>query len=332
LAGFSVRLSEITIVVEWENPRDVDSEWTDRAMRALADELAREGASAENRPTVLYLFDTLALDDTSVRDSILRSAPDLEDLATVKVIPTEGLAYYQLKNQGIALTTTPYVVLLDSDASPQPGWLAGLLRPFERPEIMAVSGVTSLETHNAVSRSMALIWIFDLPSEHERLRGQINIHANNCAFRTDFFQKNPFPNTPAFKKQCGLWLADIVERGFGFERTPEAYCRHAPHSGMRFVVWRAIQSGFDRDAKAKLQGQGRFARVARGLRVWIKKTGRSTGRILAHHSEVDMPAYQVPISLVVAWTYVLSIASAQILSATIDGVPDSFRLRWADSS
>jgi hypothetical protein len=332
LADFRTPLAEVTIVIEWENPRDVGSVWTDRAMRSLAEELAREGAVASDKPTVLYLFDTEVLDEASVRRSIARSAPELDELASLRVIPTPGLTYYQLKNHGVALTETPYVILLDSDVSPQPGWLRGLLRPFEDPQIMAVSGVTSLESHDLISRTMALIWIFDLPSEHENSRGEPNVHANNSAFRTRFFQENPFPNTLAFKKQCGLWLADILERGFGFERTPEAYCRHAPHSGLRFVLWRGIQSGFDRDIKAALEDKGRLARIATAARVWIKKTWRSTRRILVNRREVDMPFYEVPAALLVAWLYTFCLAAAQATSAILDGVPDSFRLRWTELS
>jgi len=294
LADFRTLLAEVTIVIEWENPRDVGSVWTDRAMRSLAEELAREGAAASDKPTVLYLFDTEVLDETSVRRSIERSAPELDELASLRVIPTPGLTYYQLKNHGVALTETPYVILLDSD--------------------------------------VALIWIFDLPSEHENSRGEPNVHANNSAFRTRFFQENPFPNTLAFKKQCGLWLADILERGFGFERTPEAYCRHAPHSGLRFVLWRGIQSGFDRDIKAALEDKGRLARIATAARVWIKKTWRSTRRILVNRREVDMPFCEVPAALLVAWLYTFCLASAQATSAILDGVPDSFRLRWTESS
>ena len=178
MTDFRIDLSEVTIVIEWENPRDVDAIWTDRAVRALADELAREGADAKGKPSLLYLFDAEVFDEASLRDSIARSAPELDELASLRTIPTPGLSYYQLKNRGVSLAETPYVVLLDSDVCPQPGWLRGLLRPFEDPRIMAVSGVTSLESHDLVSRTMALIWIFDLPSEHEKSRGDANVHAN----------------------------------------------------------------------------------------------------------------------------------------------------------
>jgi len=327
-----IGLSEVTIVIEWENPRDVDSAWTDRAMRALADELAGAGSTSDDQPTVLYLFDPEVLDELSIHDSIERSAPELIDLAFVRAIPAPGLTYYQLKNQGVALAETRYVILLDSDVCPQPGWLSGLLRPFSDPEVMVVSGVTSLEYVDVVSRTMALIWIFDLPSEHQKSRHKDSMHANNAAFRTQFFQKNPFPDTPAFKKQCGLWLADITNRGFGFERTAEAECRHAPHAGFSFVLWRGIQSGFDRDAKATLEGSGRFARILYAMRVWVKKTWRSTRRILIHRREVGMPLYEIPVSLAVAWLYCSCLASAQAISAILDGVPDSFRLRWSELS
>ncbi len=324
-------LSNITIVIEWENIRDVDSEWTDRGIRALVDELERESEAGTGQPTVLYLFDSEILNESSVLDSIERTSPQLFDLAIVRVISAPGLSYYQLKNRGVSLAETAYVILLDSDVCPEQGWLRGLLRPFSNPQIMAVAGVTALASHDLVSRTMALVWIFDLPSEHQKSVGKTNIHANNCAFRTAFFQQNPFPDSAAFKKQCGLWLADIVERGFGFERTAEARCRHAPHAGLSFVVWRGVQAGFDRDAKAKLQGKGRGARALYMIRIWLKKLWRSTYRILIHRREVKLPLYQLPMALLVAWLYFSSVAIAQSFSVLCDGVPNSLRLRWSES-
>ena len=330
--SFDFDLDEITIAIEWENPRDVGSRWTDRAIAALDAEIAREQARASGRPTVLYLFDSKAIDPDSIRQGLVRSAPELERRAVLRLVSTDGLTYYQLKNRGVELATTPFTILLDSDACPQPGWLRGLLAPFADPRTMAVSGVTSLEPLDLISRTMAMVWIFDLPSEHARSRGRQQMHANNFAVRTDFFTANPFPNTTAFKKQCGIWLADIVKRGFAFERTPEALVLHAPHSGFVFILWRAVQAGLDRDAKAKLEGRGRFARLAYPGQVFFKKNLRAARRIIAHHREVGLPAWQIPFSIAVGWSYYSTLAGAQLISAVLGGLPESARLRWIEST
>lgn len=325
-------LDQITIAIEWENPRDVESHWIDGAIAALEAELVRERAYAPGSPTVLYLYDATVIDPESIRHAIARNALNLESIASLRLVPTEGLTYYQLKNHAAELATTPFIAFIDSDACPAPHWLRGLLRPFSDPRTKAVAGVTSVATRDLLSRTLALVWIFDLPSEHARARGQKRLHANNFAVRSDFFRENPFPNTAAFKKQCGIWVADIVERGFGFERTPEALALHAPHAGYKFLLWRAVQAGLDRDAKAELEGRSRLTRIAYAAQVFFKKNLRSTRRIVKHHREVALPFWQIPAALAVAWAYYSTLAGTQMVSAVLGGLPDSLRVRWVESA
>jgi hypothetical protein len=325
-------LDSITIAIEWENPRDVGTRWTDRALVALHEEIAREQKRSPGRPAILFLYDANAIDPESIRQGLSRACPALESRADVQLVATDGLTYYQLKNRGAELAKTPFTILLDSDACPQPGWLCGLLAPFADPRMMAASGVTSLEPLDLISRTMAMVWIFDLPSEHPRSRGRQQMHANNFAVRTRFFTQNPFPNTPAFKKQCGIWLADVVERGFGFERVPDALVLHAPHSGFVFILWRAVQAGLDRDAKAKLEGRSRLARLGYAAQVFFKKNLRSARRIVSHHREVDLPVWLIPCSIAVAWSYFSTLAGAQLVSAVLDGLSESARVRWIEST
>jgi hypothetical protein len=101
------------------------------------------------------------------------------------------------------------------------------LKPFADPEIMAVGGFTVLGYDDLLSKTMALSWIFDLADEKEKTVKRHKIHANNCAVRTDFFRANPFPDLPAFKKQCGFWLRDLSARGHQYMRTAEARTVHA---------------------------------------------------------------------------------------------------------
>lgn len=331
-SAHALDLASITIAIEWENPRDVGTHFTDRALAALDAEIEREQKHSPGRPAVLFLYDAHAIDPESIRRGLARACPALEGRAEVRLVATDGLTYYQLKNRGAELAGTPFTILLDSDASPQPGWLRGLIEPFADPRLMAVSGVTSLEPLDLISRTMAMVWIFDLPSEHPRSRGRQQMHANNFAVRSDFFRKHPFPNTPAFKKQCGLWLADIVAQGFGFLRTPDALVLHAPHSGFVFILWRAVQAGLDRDAKAKLEGRGRIARLAYAVQVFFKKNLRAARRIVAHHREVELPLALVPVSIAIAWSYYSTLAGAQLVSAVLDGLPESARVRWIEST
>ncbi len=297
-------LPPVTIVVEWENALDVEDFWTHRAMRAFAAELARCRDRMSARPRIMYLYDRNRVSENDIRGTIAAVAPELAELGELELVPTPGLTYYKLKNHGVARTTTDLVVMLDSDAAPEPGWLPGLLAPFADPEVMAVGGFTVLGHNNLLSRVMALIWIFHLRSEREITKRRKKINANNCAFRTAFFKANPWPDLPAFKKQCGFWLRDIEKRGIRWVRTVDAMTVHAPHPGIEFLTWRAWTAGLDRDFQAcQTVTRTRFGRLGFALWFWFKKSLRATHRIITKGREVDLPLWQLPPALALAYFY-----------------------------
>ncbi len=207
-------LPAITIVIEWENAIDVEDKWTRAAMAALEREIADVVPKMAAKPRIMYLYDKNSVDPAVIEKALASTAPHLKDLADLEVIPTDGLTYYELKNYGISQANTELSIMLDSDAAPQPGWLENLLKPFADPDIMAVGGFTVLGYDDLLSKTFALSWIFDLREERSKTVKREKIHANNCAVRTDFFRENPFPDLPAFKKQCGFWLRDLSARGY----------------------------------------------------------------------------------------------------------------------
>src|SRR5947209_5580205 len=44
------------------------------------------------------------------------------------------------RNTGASLASTPYIAFLDDDAHARPGWLEGLLAPFEDPSVVGSGG------------------------------------------------------------------------------------------------------------------------------------------------------------------------------------------------
>lgn len=297
----AARIPPVTIIVEWENAIDVGDTWTDAAMAGLQAELKRAEPLMSAKPAVTYLYDRNAVDPAVIERSLARNAPGLRKLANLEILPTDGLTYYKLKNFGIARSKTPISVMLDSDAAPQPGWLENLLTPFADPKIMAVGGFTVLGHEDLLSKTMALSWIFNLPSERDKTVKRAKIHANNCAVRTDFFNANPFPDLPTFKKQCGFWLRDIDARGFGFTRTADAMTVHAPHPGYFFLIWRAWTMGLDRDYQAfQTVTRSRAGRIGHAFSFFGKKVGKSWARIAIKGDAVDLPLWQRPFAMVIA--------------------------------
>lgn len=309
-------LPPVTIIIEWENAIDVEDHWAKRAMSTFQDELERCHNRMSEKPRVMYLYDETAVQASTIQSVIDQVAPRLKDLADLELVPTPGLTYYKLKNHGVARAKTDFVVMLDSDAGPQPGWLEGLLKPFADKDVMAVGGFTVLGHEDLLSKTMALSWIFNLPSERSETVKRHKIHANNCAFRTKFFQQNPFPDLPAFKKQCGFWLRDIEARGIKWVRTADAMTIHAPHPGYKFIFWRAWTAGLDRDFQAyHTVTKSRLGRLGYSFYFFGAKVLRSWKRILFKGGEVDLPAWQRPFAMLLSLGYFGILLVAELWSS-----------------
>ncbi|HEY4071245.1 MAG TPA: glycosyltransferase [Sphingomicrobium sp.] len=288
-------LPAVTIVIEWENAIDVDDKWTRAAMAALQREIADIAPRMSAKPRIMYLFDKNAVEPKVIEDALASTAPRLRELADLEIIPTDGLTYYKLKNYGIGQSKTDLSIMLDSDAAPQPGWLENLLKPFADPKIMAVGGFTVLGYDDLLSKTFALGWIFDLREERSKTVKREKIHANNCAVRTDFFRENPFPDLPAFKKQCGFWLRDLTAKGYDYTRTADAMTVHAPHPGYKFLAWRAWTMGLDRDYQAfQIATRSRLGRLGFAFKFFGGKVGKGWWRIWTRGKNVDLPVWQMP--------------------------------------
>ena len=202
--------------------------------------------------------------------------------------------------------------MLDSDAAPQPGWIENLLKPFADPDIMAVAGFTFLGHDDFLSQTMALSWIFDLHDEGRKTVKRHKIHANNSAVRTDFFRENPFPDLPAFKKQCGFWLRDFTARGYRYARTAGAMTVHAPHPGFRFLAWRAWTMGLDRDYQAFQTATALAPRPDRPSPSVLRRQGRQV--VVAHRTkgrQVDLPVWQRPGAMMITSAFMESASPAR---------------------
>jgi hypothetical protein len=310
------KLPPITSLIEWENAIDVEDKWTDRAMQALESELAAARGLMPVPPRVMYLYDRDRVEEGLILRTIAKVAPRIPELCKLEMVPSPGLTYYKLKNYGVARTETEFVVMLDSDAAPQPGWLPGLLSPFADPEVMAVGGFTVLAYDDLLSKVLALIWIFHLRGDRKVTLQRKKINANNCAFRTEFFKANPWPDLPAFKKQCGFWLRDIEKRGIKWVRTVDAMTVHAPHPGYAFYIWRAWTAGTDRDFQTYHAGYTtRLGRLGYAVFFWLKRTSRSIQRILTRGHEVDLRWWEMPAALLVGSVYYAVLFAGQVWGA-----------------
>jgi hypothetical protein len=329
-------LPAVTLVIEWENAIDVEDEWTHKAMGALSREIEAAGPRMPARPRIMYLYDETAVPAGTVEKVLDEVAPQLRQLATVEIVPTPGLSYYKLKNFGIARSTTDLTVMLDSDAAPEPGWLESLLKPFADPEVMVVGGFTVLGVNDFLSRTMALSWVFNLAHERDKTTKRNKIHVNNCAVRTDFFRTHEFPDMPAFKKQCVFWLRGLTSEGHKYVRTADAMAIHAPHPGVKFLIWRAWTGGMDADFLAyQTITQSRLGRFGYAFSYFGRKLFRSWRNILVKGDKVGLPVWQRPFAMAVSLCfYLVTLAGhlSSVATRSFTPLPDRFRRVAAPAS
>jgi hypothetical protein len=203
--------------------------------------------------------------------------------------------------------------MVDSDAAPQPNWLRNLLLPFADPDVMVVGGFTVLGANDLLSRTMALSWVFNLAHERDKTTKRQKVHVNNCAVRTGFFQAHPFPDLPAFKKQCVFWLRGLSAQGHKFVRTADAMVTHAPHPGVKFLAWRAWTGGMDSDYLGfQTVSRSRLGRFAFAFRYFARKLWRSWRNIVRHGSKVGLPVWQRPAAMLISLAYYLVTLAGQI--------------------
>ena len=105
----------------------------ERLLRGCLDALARQQTSA---PFLTWVVDNASTD---------QSVALLErEYPWVRVIRnTENLGFAGGNNTALRQVTTPYAVLLNNDATPEPDWLEQLLAPFTQPGSERLAAVTS---------------------------------------------------------------------------------------------------------------------------------------------------------------------------------------------
>ena len=116
--------SATVVVVNWNGER-----W----LRPCLDALARQQTDRT--------YDTWVVDNASTDGSLAlleREYPGVRVLRN-----TENLGFAGGNNTALRHVTTPYAVLLNNDATPEPDWLERVLAPFDAPGASRLGAVTS---------------------------------------------------------------------------------------------------------------------------------------------------------------------------------------------
>jgi hypothetical protein len=118
------------------------------ALRLTVEGLARQDFEGP----VEFLLVEAAAASRAIPPEILQILPGL------KVVRAEGKTSYDFKNAGAQAAGSPFVVLLDADCAPHPGWLRAVMEHRrQHPRAAVISGRTLYKGEGLLPRVLALL-------------------------------------------------------------------------------------------------------------------------------------------------------------------------------
>jgi hypothetical protein len=200
---------EASVVVESYNHLERPS--IERVARALG--AAAQLVAAHGRAELL-------LADASGDPALAALAARFPGLRRVEAV---GLDYDAAKLRAAAEARGEFVVYLDGDCVPEPGWLEAHLAPLRSGEAQATAGFTRYEGGFRAALQTILDFGFLLPLQPR----EVGCYAsNNAGFRRALLREAP-PPPGALRCRCYAHAQLLARRGTPVRLVPEARNRHA---------------------------------------------------------------------------------------------------------
>ncbi len=303
----------ISIVIESDNLMFSDPARLRRSLELLEDQVRQVPealrfnafALSIERPVEVVLIAAGDLgrsgSDQQEIEELLEGPPERGALLEVRRVITSGVRYFDQKNLGVEKAAGELIVFLDSDVVPEEGWLRELLRPLADPSVEVVGGNTYVGFDDLYSRAMALNWFFDLRAAGP-VQTRHRFYANNVAFRRATIERFRYETVAGTSRGASVDLASrILAAEIPIHYQPESRVAHPAPNGLRHFVRRAVAQG--RDNVLLVRRGGRTRRTWQALwhfQLWIRHSVRVT---LRQHRRVDLPVWQIPFALTVAFVY-----------------------------
>jgi cellulose synthase/poly-beta-1,6-N-acetylglucosamine synthase-like glycosyltransferase len=232
-----------------------------------------------------------------------RVPDDLQQiLPGLRVVRTPGKTSYDFKNAGAAAAASDFVVLLDADCVPRPGWWRALIEHRrQHPEAAAISGRTLYRAQGLLPRILALIdRSYVECGEPGRTRAVSN---NNCAFRRDVLLRYPLQNELGPFGSKGH-VDQILAAGFELRFEPGMRVEHG-YGGWPMAKADRRQIGFAMTRYRQLHHDSSHAWMFKlgvmGLPLVLAMSIAGTWkRCLRHASHYGLRWFEVPVALAAA--------------------------------
>jgi glycosyltransferase involved in cell wall biosynthesis len=299
-----------TILVEWENVLRAEAS---RAARMLA-RVAADAARVEVPCEVLVAFDPARVDAAAANAFVAAhfrapdSPADAPPPAAVRFFAAPGRRYYGLRNAAAADARGEWILCLDSDVVPEPGWLDAMCAAIRaRPTAKIIGGATHLDPEGIVGKAFAAGWFFPLRSDDDALDDDVeSFFANNVTFRREAFLASPYPEDPASgetRNACRRLAAAWRAAGTPIYRAGAARAAHPAPYGFGAVLVRGLAEGRDEAVAWERRGRGRLRRLLRACAFSANRLVRGCRRLVRERRRLSLRRHEAPLAAAVIGVY-----------------------------
>jgi hypothetical protein len=258
----SVGKPKLSLIVEWDNVRYYEIDRATVMLHRVLTQLAELGQPAE----ILLVFDARAVDEFRVKDVADDLAQRAQGGVDVHTIATDGLRYYQLKNEGARRSRGDILLFVDSDVMPEETWLRTLVGSFNDPAVQVVMASPFVEALTLYGKTFALAWYFPSLRPDNSLIPTAHSFVNSIAFRRETFEQCRFPEDRGlYIGQCRDFRETLRREGIDVYMNLAARVGHPPPMFLRS----AIINGHDAVVRQRRGGDERarasFGRLRRHL-------------------------------------------------------------------
>jgi hypothetical protein len=294
----------LSLIVEWDNVRYYEIHRATVMLHRVMAQLRELDQPAE----VLLVFDARAIDESRVNEAMAGIAGRARDGVEIYTVPTSGLRYYQLKNEGARRSRGDILLFVDSDVIPDERWLTTLVGSFQDPAVEVVMANPYVDADTLYGKTFALAWYFPSRAADGAVMPTTHSFVNSIAFRRETFHRHPFPeDRELYIGQCLDFRATLRQVGIEVYMNPAARIRHPPPTFVRS----AVINGHDAVVRQRRAGDRRLRASYRRLRANLWSAAR---RIAAQRGAVGLSRGGACAALAIAASYYLVSFGAELLT------------------
>ena len=286
----------LSVIVELDNVLHGEVTRARTMLTRLLDQI-REN-KLELRVEVLVMYDETAIHPNDVQRIVAPMTTG--ESPFVQVVPTKGLRYYSLKNEGGRQAKGDLLLFVDSDCVPEDEWLRRLLDSFHGPEVDIVTGNGYVDRGTFYAKTFAVGWYFPPRLPDGPLVRVREPFANTLAVRRHTFERYPFPEeTSLYMAQGRIWHETLATNRVSIFLNPSARVAHPPPVFLRS----AIINGYDTARRTCQPGESKLQSLKVSYRNFRGNLSGMFRRITLGYREVGIPRAAVPVAIALAGVY-----------------------------